>query len=252
MTAYKVKVPNFEGPLDLLLFFIRRDELDIYDIPIAHITKEFLEYVHLMQMLDLELAGEFIVIAAMLMQIKVRMMLPKPVIEGMEGEEEDPRAELVRRLLEYKKYKEVAGDLKKMEEEQRQLFFRKYFQNDVRKKEEDEENLLKDVTMFDLIKAFRKAMVTFENRPVHQIAQIPYTIEDQAKFIIDFFKERGEFHFLELVEGMKEKIEIIVTFIALLELIRAHRVKVIIQSQFNDIRILRTEPALEETNQATK
>lgn len=239
MATYKVKVPNFEGPLDLLLFFIKRDELDIYDIPIAHITKEFLDYAQLMQMLDLDLAGEFIVMAAMLMQIKVRLMLPKTVIESEDGDGEDPRAELVRRLLEYRRYKEITSDLRKMEEAQRHVFFRKHFSADIHLKEEDE-NVLKDATMFDLIKAFQKAITAFTARPVHEIEQVPYTIEDQARYIIDRFNDRKEYNFVELMAEMREKIQVVVTFIALLELIRAHRVSIIVQAEYNDIRIIKT------------
>ena len=113
---YTIKLTDFEGPLDLLLFFIKRDELDIYDIPIAKITKEFLDYVHFMESLDLEVAGEFLVMAAELMQVKVRMLLPP---EPGEEEEEDPRANLVKRLVEYKRFKEMAGELSTLEEEQR-------------------------------------------------------------------------------------------------------------------------------------
>ena len=245
VSAYKVKVPNFEGPLDLLLFFIRRDELNIYDIPIAYITKEFLEYMRLMQLLDLELAGEFIVMAAMLMQIKVRMMLPKPAVEGEEGEAEDPRAELVRRLIEYKRFKEVAGNLKQMEEEQRHLFFRTYFQADERKREIGGEELLEDVSLFDLIKAFRRAISVFENRPVHEVNQIPYSIEDQANFLMERFRDRSEYDFHEIIAELTEKIQVVVTFIALLELIRARRVRIKIQSEFNDFVIIKNE--VEET-----
>lgn len=243
MAAYKVKVPNFEGPLDLLLFFIRRDELNIYDIPIAYITKEFMEYMRVMQLLDLELAGEFIVMAAMLMQIKVRMMLPRPTIEGEEGEAEDPRAELVRRLLEYKRYKEVAGSLKTMEEEQRQLFFRTYFDADERQREPDTRELMEDVTLFDLIRAFRKALTAFESRPIHEVNPIPYSIEDQANFLMSRFGESREFHFGEILGEMREKIQVVVTFVALLELIRARRVRIRILSEFNDFVIIKNEAA---------
>lgn len=239
MALYKVKVPNFEGPLDLLLFFIKRDELNIYDIPIAHITKEFLEYVRIMQMLDLELAGEFIVMAAMLMQIKVRMMLPKPEIVDGETLEEDPRAELVRRLIEYKRFKEITPAMRKLEEEQRQMFYRRCFEFDVHQQEE--EDILKDVTMFDLMKALKKIMATYEARPVHEIRRIPYSIEEQAQSILDFFKERPEYHFTEILREMREKIQVVVTFIALLELIRAHRVRVLIESDFNNFRIIRLD-----------
>src|SRR4030066_1922525 len=125
---YKIKLEQFEGPLDLLLFFIRRDELNIYDIPISSITKEFLEYVNLIKMLDLELAGDFILMATTLMHIKVRMLLPREVDE--KGEEIDPRAELVRALLEYKKYKEMSEELSFFEANQRRVSYRGNYSSD--------------------------------------------------------------------------------------------------------------------------
>src|SRR3990172_9158651 len=137
---YTIKLTDFEGPLDLLLFFIKRDELDIYDIPIAKITKEFLDYVHFMESLDLEVAGEFLVMTAELMQVKVRMLLPP---EPGEEEEQDPRANLVKRLVEYKRFKEVAVGMTKREEERRKVYSRGYFEADERIMMEDEdENLL--------------------------------------------------------------------------------------------------------------
>ncbi len=147
---YRVKLSEFEGPLDLLLFFIRRDELDIHDIPISKITREFLEYLHLMATLDLEVAGDFILMAATLMQIKVRMLLPR--VEGME-EEEDPRAELVRRLIEYKRFKEMSLHMEKMDDEQRRVYYRRFFHADPREHlpGEDEETAQgRDVIQFHL------------------------------------------------------------------------------------------------------
>ena len=146
---YRVKLTGFEGPLDLLLFFIKRDELDIYDIPIARITKGFLEYLHLMASLDLEVAGEFIVMAATLMQIKVRMLLPKE--EGAE-EEEDPRAELVRRLIEYKRFKEMSVEMSSMEDGQRSVRYRRFFNADTKiHAPETEEESLRDINLFNLM-----------------------------------------------------------------------------------------------------
>src|SRR5512139_2265702 len=146
---YRVKLTEFEGPLDLLLFFIRRDELEITDIPISRITQEFLEYLHLMASLDLEVAGEFIVMAATLMQIKVRMLLPRD--ENAE-EEEDPRAELVRRLVEYKRYKEMSQRMSSMESEQRKVYYRRFFVADPKlEPAEDTQDSLKDISLFNLI-----------------------------------------------------------------------------------------------------
>lgn len=246
MGAFKIKVPDFEGPLDLLLFFIRRDELDIYDIPIAHITREFLEYVRLMQILDLELAGEFIVMAATLMQIKARMLLP--VTRSEDGEEEiDPRAELMQRLLEYRRFKETAEELQRFELDQRERFFRTLFKHDIRTaRQEEDDTLLKDTTMYDLIRAFQSAMANIPKKVIHEIRTIPYTIEDQGVFLLGLFGERREYDFHEVVTHMREKIQVVVTFIALLELIRAHRVRIVAKSTFNNFRIIRAQPAQEK------
>lgn len=235
---YNVRLPNFEGPLDLLLFFIKRDELDIYDIPIAYITKEFLEYTRLMELLDLELAGEFLVMAAALMQIKVRMLLPKEEKEGEEGpEEEDPRAELVRKLLEYKRYKEMAGKLAAMSEEQRYTYYRQFFKGDVVTSTENEEDMLRNVTLFHLLAAFRKALekAPREANP-HRIEQIAVTIEEQAETILSYFQTRKQITFTELSLTMP-RIVVVVTFLALLELIRSRRVAIQQEESFGEILI---------------
>lgn len=217
--SYKIKLHQFEGPLDLLLFFIKRDELDILDIPISRITKEFLEYINYLQELDLEIAGDFIVMAAELMQIKVKMLLPRE--PGME-EEGDPRAELVRRLLEYKRFKEVTEQLSNLELEQRKLFFRKAFHHDPKKiLLEDQEEGLKDITMYKLITAFKRAISRIPKKIYHDIELLNVTIDEQISYIIDFFRVRDEGTFLELISHMTEKIRIIVTLVAMLELMKA-------------------------------
>ncbi len=247
MGEFKVRIPDFEGPLDLLLFFIRRDELDIYNIPIAYITQEFLSYIRVMQMLDLELAGEFIVMAATLMQVKARMLLPRTTIE--EGEEEiDPRAELTQRLLEYKRYKESAMELQKLELEQRERYFRSLFKFDVKKTPvADDEDVLEDVTMYHLIKAFQKAMTSIPVKTVHEVRSIPWSIEEQGMWIMQRFGERRQFNFLEIMREMREKVQVVVTFIAMLELIRSQRIRVEIHAQFNDIEIF-----INDIEEATK
>ena len=216
--TYRVKLTEFEGPLDLLLFFIKRDELDIYDIPISRITKEFLEYLHYMQELDLEIAGDFIVVAAELMQIKVRMLLPKA---PGEEEEEDPRAELVRRLLEYKRYKEASAVLQKLEEEQLKLHYRQGFHSDPKKVTlEDQEESLKNITMFNLISAFKKVLDSVPKRIYHDIELMNVSIDEQMSYIADLMRIREEVGFFEMVSHMTEKIRIIVTIIAMLEMAR--------------------------------
>src|ERR1041385_3737186 len=216
---YRVKLQEFEGPLDLLLFFIKRDELDIYDIPISRITKEFLEYLHLLQELDLEVAGDFIVMAAELMQIKVKMLLPKA---PGEEEEEDPRAELVRRLLEYKRFKEASAVLEKLEFEQTKLFYRQGFHSDPRKVTlEDQEESLKDITMFNLMAAFKKVLDSTPKRIYHDVELMTVSIDEQMSYIADVFRLREEISFFELVSHMTEKIRIIVTIIAMLEMVKS-------------------------------
>ncbi|RCK76676.1 MAG: Segregation and condensation protein A [Ignavibacteriae bacterium] len=229
---YKVKLQQFEGPLDLLLFFIKRDELDIRDIPISKITKEFLDYINYLQELDLEVAGDFIVMAAELMQIKVKMLLPR---EAEDEEAEDPRAELVRRLLEYKRFKEITEKLSELEIEQKKLFFRKAFHHDPKTFTlEDQEESLKDITMFKLITAFKRAMDRAPKKIYHEIELLNVTLEEQMSYIVDFFRAREEGSFLELISHMTEKIRIIVTIIALLELIKAHIIGIKPDPNFED------------------
>ena len=254
---YKVRLSKedrssvFEGPLDLLLFFIKRDELDIYDIPITRITQEFLDYLRLMTALDLEIAGEFIVVAAELCQIKARMLLPRQ--ESAEGaEEEDPRTDLVRRLLEYRKFKEMAEELFVMSEEQRKVYFRQYFSEDERTDAPpEEENLLKNVTIFHLMSAFRRAI---ERAPrikrTHDVELIPVTVEEQSEFILSTVSMRGEVNFGELftehAEGndMDEfspafRVYIAVTFIAILDLVRNHFIALRQHGVYDDIILFR-------------
>ncbi|HLB00984.1 MAG TPA: segregation/condensation protein A [Bacteroidota bacterium] len=216
--SYRIKLQEFEGPLDLLLFFIKRDELDIYDIPIARITKEFLEYLHYMQDLDLEVAGDFIVMAAELMQIKVRMLLPQPP-EG--EEEEDPRADLVRRLLEYKKFKEASAMLSSLEDESGKLHYRRAFQMDPKQiTPEDNEESLRSITMFNLIAAFKKVLDSTPKKVYHDVEMLNVSIDEQMGYIADVFRLRSSVTFFELVSHMSEKIRIVVTIIAMLEMVK--------------------------------
>ena len=213
---YRVKLTDFEGPLDLLLFFIKRDELDIYNIPISKITREFLEYLHLISTLDLEVAGDFIVMAATLMQIKVKMLLPK--VEGQE-DEEDPRAELVRRLIEYKRFKEMSLHMSSLEDEQRKLSYRRFFHSDPKVQLIDEdEDLLKDVSLFNLIAAFKSAMDHMPKKVIHEVNLLNVSVDEQMSFTMDYLRVHGETTLLSLVSHMTEKIRIVVTIIALLEM----------------------------------
>ncbi|MCB0748303.1 MAG: segregation/condensation protein A [Ignavibacteriales bacterium] len=232
---YKIKLNTFEGPLDLLLFFIRRDELDIYDIPISQITKEFIEYLNLLEKLDLEVAGDFLLMAATLMQIKVRMLLPKVIDE--KGEEIDPRADLVNALIEYKRYKEMSDEFSYLEANQRKVTFRGNFKNDVTEDQPELDSLLKNITVYDLIKAFQSALVAKPKAVVHEVQKLNVSIDEQIDFIISKIHEFGRINFIQLVKGITEKLRIVVTFIALLELIKMGRIGLQESPNFNDFEI---------------
>lgn len=236
---FKVKLNSFEGPLDLLLFFIKRDELDIYDIPISYITNEFLKYLELIKILDLEQAGDFILLASTLMHIKVRMLLPKEINEH--GEEIDPRAELVQQLLEYKRYKEMAEEFSYFETEQRKIFYRGNFNLDEKSTFDDTGLLLKNITVFDLARAFQRIMSTLKPEPVHQIKRIPVTIEEQMDFIRNKLEFEREIVFTSLVTGLKMKIQIVYTFIAMLEMVRMQLIGVKESDSFNDFVVYSIE-----------
>lgn len=236
---YKVKLTQFEGPLDLLLFFIKRDELNIYDIPISRLTKEFLEYVNLIKILDLEAAGDFILVASTLMHIKVRMLLPREVDE--KGEEIDPRAELVKALLEYKRYKEMSEEFSYFESNQRKRRLRGNFSADVKEAPHEYDILLKNVSIYDLASAFKFAIEQIEDKPVHQIQKLNVTIEEQINFIQQKLEENPELNFLKLIEDLKEKIRIIVTFIALLEMVKSGRLLIKLTKSFNDFILIKKE-----------
>lgn len=234
---YKVKLSHFEGPLDLLLFFIRRDELDIYDIPIARITKEFVEYLKLLKQLDLEVAGDFILMAATLMQIKVKMLLPREVDE--KGEEIDPRADLVKALIEYKRFKEVSEEMAFLESNQRKMSYRSNFANDYKENPVELDVLLKNITLYDLMKAFKKVLMDKKEEVFHKVVKLNVSIDEQIDYIMDKLEAKPQFNFIELVKGMEEKIRVIVTFIALLELIKMQRIGLRESPNHNDFEIYR-------------
>lgn len=248
--SYKIRLPLFEGPMDLLLFFIKRDELDVHDIPVHHITKEFLEYLRLMQALDLEVAGDFIVVAAELCQIKAKMLLPREERTEEGIEEEDPRADLVRRLIEYRRFKEMSQELASLSEEARKLYYREYFKSDdrtVATDEEEEENVIGNVTLFHLLTAFRKAM---ERAPLikrsHDVELIPVTVEEQSEMILDMMAVKGEINFMDLFSDFLDassieelstpvRLRLVVTFIALLDLVRNQLVALRQHEAFDEI-----------------
>ncbi|MBP7056116.1 MAG: segregation/condensation protein A [Candidatus Omnitrophica bacterium] len=243
--SYKVKLEVFEGPLDLLLYLIKKEEIDVYDIPIAKITDQYLEYLELMQLLDLNIAGEFLVMAATLMHIKSRMLLPPEELQG-EEEEEDPRAELVRRLLEYKKFKEAASELSQMASHQKHFFARVGPGIDVRGIAPDNEFF--EASLFDLITAFTKVLKDIPKDVFHKVVKDEFTVSEKIHDVLHLLVEVKKIRFAELFNKAKNKAEIITIFLALLELIKMREVNAIQTNPFGDIEIVRhVEPVKESS-----
>ncbi|MDZ7264429.1 MAG: segregation/condensation protein A, partial [candidate division KSB1 bacterium] len=192
--AYRVKLQNFEGPLDLLLFLIKKNEVDIYDIPIAEITRQYLEYVEIIKLLDLESASEFILLAATLIRIKAKMLLPRPQPEEEEGP--DPRLELVTRLLEYKRFKELAFKLSEYEEQQSGLFPRGSFVEQELETETSVE-LTEELTLFSLISAFKQVIDRLPKETYHHVEVIQISIEEQIEYILNTLARARQISFFD-------------------------------------------------------
>lgn len=240
---YTFRLQNFEGPLDLLLFFIKRDELNIYDIPISRIAHEFLEYVRIMKLLDLELAGEFLVMAATLLEIKVKMLLPRPELENGEPFE-DPRTPLVQRLLEYKAFKEASTVLAEKVQEQRYVHYREYFE--VERDIAFELSDYKNATLFDLIKAFKKVMT--KNIPVQTrtIQRRSITPEEKMEEILLRLHNIDSIRFFSIIDTL-ELDHLIATFLAILELVKDKKIRIIQNDLFDDVVLYKiTKQDLEE------
>jgi segregation and condensation protein A len=228
-----VKLERFEGPLDLLLHLIKRDEIDIYDIPIAHITQQYLAYIDLMRSLDLEVAGEFLVMAATLMRIKARMLLPVQTAE--EEEPDDPREELVQRLLEYRQFKEAAGTLQDREAARRRLYERGI----VPELDEGGPLPLAPATLFDLLDALNRVLSRIPEKSIYAIEGEIFTIEEKIEFIQKTLDREGTIPFARLLESCRVRLEAIVTFMALLELVRLGEVSVLQSELFGAITLSR-------------
>ena len=236
--SYKIRLQIFEGPLDLLLYLVKRDHLNIYDIPIAQVTEQYLRYLELMQLLDLNIAGEFIVMAATLMQIKSKMLLPAEAGEIQE-EEVDPRAELVKRLLEYEKFKEIAQDLRQRESNQQEVFKRPKSADQSGPLGETE--VYFEASIFDLISAFSKALEEVPKEVFYQVIKDEFTIEDKVHQILHLLLEKPCVYLSGLFREAKNKIEIIVIFLALLELIRLKEIVARQKGLFEEIEITRNK-----------
>lgn len=233
--SYKVKLEVFEGPLDLLLYLIKKNELDIYDIPIASVTEQYLEYLELMRMLDLNIAGEFLVMAATLIHIKSKMLLPPEEKEILPEEEEDPREELVRRLLEYKKFKEVAGILQDLEGQRKKMFTRSTAF------EAGPEESFFEASLFDLITALTRVLKDVPRDVFQEIVKDEFTVEQKVHDLLHILVKTPALQLSELFKKSKSKAEIIATFLAVLELIRLKEIIVVQKHSFGDIEVIRNE-----------
>ena len=233
---YKIQLNNFEGPIDLLLYFIRRDELDIYDIPIAKITKEFIDAVKEWERVQLHVAGDFIVMASTLMRIKAKLLLPRPEL-GDDGEIIDPRKELVQQLVEYKRFKDVAEMLKNLSDERDQKFCRQLEPIILTDELDSEENIILDVTLYDLARFFKSVM---DNMPVvsqFELHREPVRLEKQKEFIFRYIDGDGRLKFSTILDKLKTRMEIVVTFLAVLDLVREGICRLTQNKVFGDLEL---------------
>ena len=246
---YKVNLEVFEGPLDLLLYLIRREELDIYDIPIEHITTEYMKFIEDARRLNLDIAGEFIVMAATLMVIKSRMLLPvsRRVVEGEDDEEwVDPRLDLVRQLIEYKKFKDAALRLETMEAMRANSFDYGGGRPKFEKTAADAKSAIENLDIYDLLTAFQEVLARAAEIPQEELKGIRFSVPDKMDYVLERARKEGQVSFFQLFDPEKAyKGEIIVTFLALLELLRQHRVIVYQNAAFHEITIIasKEEPA---------
>ncbi|HEY8387694.1 MAG TPA: segregation/condensation protein A [Parasegetibacter sp.] len=223
-SSYQIVLPQFEGPFDLLLFFIERDEIDIYNIPITKIINDFMDFIHKQEELNIELSSEFILFISTLMRIKAKMLLPRKELDA-HGNEIDPRQELVDKILEYKRYKEAAAQLMEMEAIRMLMVKRGNLQKELAQigEESGEGTEIQTITMFKLMKAFERVMQRLydkNNRPVHTVVKYNYTIEGSREFLLDLAKQEKTLSFEKIFEKVADRIQAIFVFLSMLELVQ--------------------------------
>jgi len=244
--SFEIHLPLFEGPFDLLLFFIERDELDIYDIPIYQITNDFNSYLKNMESLDIEVASEFIVVAAQLIRIKAKMLLPRVEVNE-EGQEIDPREELVQHLLEYKKFKEASKQLIAQEAERISRYERGNIDQELKEimSGKEEESEWESLDLYKLLKVFNKVLKRHElssQSPKHVVVQYPYTIEGQSEYIRTKLQANQQLSFIDLVDEMPQRIAVVFNFLAILEMIQLGTIEIVLGDGFNNFWIKPKEP----------
>lgn len=236
-TSFEIKLPLFEGPFDLLLFFIERDELEIEDIPIAKVTDDFLAYIHQLEHLNIDVASDFILVAASLMRIKAKMLLPRQEVND-KGEEIDPRDELVKHLLEYKKYKDVLAELAALEAERLERYERGNVLAELESitVQQSGEMELHSLDMYKLVKVFQKVLLRYEaeqNKPQHIVHQYPFTIEGQKQLILYKLEQTKELAFDAFILESASKIAAVFSFLAILELLQLQQIGILQGEGFN-------------------
>ena len=245
--SYHIKLPQFEGPFDLLLFFIERDELDIYNIPIHSITQDFLDYIHQMESLNIEMASEFILFVSTLMRIKAKMLLPRRVLDEA-GNEIDPRQELVDKLLEYKRFKEAAEQMALLEAERLLMQKRGNIKQELNNLGEHyaEGTEIQTVSLYKLVHTFERVMKKFQerqNKPQHVVMKYNYSMEGQRQFLSSFMREKKRAAFDELFAQMQDRIEAIFTFLALLEMAQQKLIALLVGEGRNNFILEHVEGA---------
>lgn len=248
VNSFEIKLPQFEGPFDLLLFFIERDELDIHNIPISKIANDFLDYMHLAGAMNIELASEFILVASTLMRIKAKMLLPR-YEKDEQGNEIDPRQDLINKLLEYKQYKEASEELKQKETEREHMYERGNINSELAKIAlyADGSNYnaeLNSLTLYKLMMTFEKVMERFhkkENEVTHTVVAPPYTIDDEKVKITDLIKSKPTVAFSDIFNHCKNKMHAVFTFLALLDLVQLRTVSLFLGNGFNNFFITNSE-----------
>ncbi len=245
-TSYQIKLPQFEGPFDLLLFFIERDELDIYNIPITRITNDFLDYIHEQESLNIELSSEFILFISTLMRIKARMLLPRKEVDAA-GNEIDPRQELVNKILEYKKFKEASAKMAEMEAMRMLMVKRGNIQKELSQigEEAGEGTEIQQITLFKLMRAFERVMQKYSdrvNKPVHTVVQYRYTMETSREDMLALAQTEKTVSFEKIFDKAENRVHAIFLFLSLLELVQQKYLKILIGEGKNNFIIEYNEP----------
>lgn len=245
-SSYQIKLPQFEGPFDLLLFFIERDELDIYNIPITKIINDFLAYIHSQESLNIELSSEFILFISTLMRIKAKMLLPRKELDE-QGNEIDPRQELVDKILEYKKFKEASAKMAEMEATRMLMIKRGNIQKELSQigEESGEGTEIQTITLFKLMKAFEKVMVKLHdrlNKPIHTVVQYDYTMETSRNAMLSLAQREKTISFERIFVDCENRVHAIFIFLSLLELVQQKFLKIIIGEGRNNFIIEYNEP----------